>query len=261
MITIKNYVSVDTVEEAYDLNKKRNNQVLGGMCWLKMMNKDVNTAIDLSKLNVKSIDEDETCFRIGAYVTLRELEMSTSFNEYTNGGMKKAVEHIVGVQFRNCATIGGSIWGRFGFSDLLTFFLSLDAKVELYPTGIVSLKEFRDMKVNNDILLSVIVDKKPLKVAYQTIRNQSTDFPVLACACSNVDGKYNTAIGARPGKAMLVEDDNNILAEVNEETIKAYSEYVMNRVDTISDSRASGEYRKRMVKVLVSRCMKEMEGI
>lgn len=260
MITIKNYVSVDTVEEAYDLNKKRNNQVLGGMCWLKMMTKDVNTAIDLSKLNVNSIDEDETSYRIGAYVTLRELELNESLNQYTQNGMKKAVEHIVGVQFRNCATIGGSIWGRFGFSDLLTFFLSLDAKVELYPTGIVSLKEFRDMKYNNDILLSVIVDKKVEKVAYQTIRNQSTDFPVLACSVAKVDGKVFTSIGARPDKAVLVEDENNILAEVNESTIQAYSEYVMNAVKTHSNARASAEYRKRMIKVLVSRCLKEMEA-
>ena len=39
---------------------------------------------------------------------------------------EKSLRHIVGVQFRNCATIGGSIWGRYGFSDVLTMFLAMD---------------------------------------------------------------------------------------------------------------------------------------
>ena len=35
------------------------------------------------------------------------------------------------------ATVGGSIWGRFGFSDVLTVFLAMDSYVELYKGGIV----------------------------------------------------------------------------------------------------------------------------
>lgn len=47
--------------------------------------------------------------------------------------MKESLRHIVGVQFRNLATVGGSLWGRFGFSDVLTLLLALDAQVELPP--------------------------------------------------------------------------------------------------------------------------------
>ena len=53
-------------------------------------------------------------------------------NTYTHDAVKNAVKDIVGVQFRNMATIGGSIWGRFGFSDVLTVFLAMDSYVELY---------------------------------------------------------------------------------------------------------------------------------
>ena len=38
---------------------------------------------------------------------------------------------------RSMATVGGSIWGRFGFSDVLTVFLAMDSYVELYKGGIV----------------------------------------------------------------------------------------------------------------------------
>ena len=65
-------------------------------------------------------------------VSLRQLETDTGLNAYTQGAVKDAVKDIVGVQFRNLATVGGSIWGRFGFSDVLTVFLAMDTEVELF---------------------------------------------------------------------------------------------------------------------------------
>ena len=49
-----------------------------------------------------------------------------------NGAFKEALRHIVGVQFRNTATVGGSVFPRYGFSDVLTVFASVDTYVELY---------------------------------------------------------------------------------------------------------------------------------
>lgn len=51
--------------------------------------------------------------------------------------------HIVGVQFRECATFGGSVWGRFGFSDILTGLLALDCEVELAEAGRIPLRGLR----------------------------------------------------------------------------------------------------------------------
>ena len=45
------------------------------------------------------------------------------------------MSHIVGVPFRNCATVGGSVFSRFGFSDLTCALLALDASVVLYRGG------------------------------------------------------------------------------------------------------------------------------
>ena len=35
MLTIKNYVKVKSLEEAYELNQKKSNRVIGGMLWLR----------------------------------------------------------------------------------------------------------------------------------------------------------------------------------------------------------------------------------
>ena len=64
-------------------------------------------------------------FSIGAMVTLRQLELHPGLAAYTDGAVRESVRHIVGVQLRNLATVGGSIYSRFGFSDVLTMFLAL----------------------------------------------------------------------------------------------------------------------------------------
>ena len=77
-----------------------------------------------------TIGETEEAFSIGAMATLRDIEMHEGLNAYCDNAARNAVKDIVGVQFRNMATVGGSIWGRFGFSDVLTVFLALDSYVE-----------------------------------------------------------------------------------------------------------------------------------
>ena len=74
MLTIKRYVRAQSLDEAYTLCQKRANVVLGGMLWLKTQNRTVDTAIDLCDLGLSNIEETPDAFRIGAMVTLRELE-------------------------------------------------------------------------------------------------------------------------------------------------------------------------------------------
>ena len=111
MLKIKSYVKVKNVAEAYELNQKKTALVLGGMVWLKMGNRNISTAIDLSGLGLDTIQEFDDEFVIGCMTPLRELEINESLNEYTHGAIQESLRHIVGVQFRNCATVGGSIWG------------------------------------------------------------------------------------------------------------------------------------------------------
>lgn len=52
MLKIKNYVKAESLAQAYELNQKKNAIVLGGMVWLKMGNRNIVTAIDLSGLGL-----------------------------------------------------------------------------------------------------------------------------------------------------------------------------------------------------------------
>ena len=261
MITIQNYVRAKSLEEAYELNQKRSARILGGMLWLRAGNTAVHTAIDLSDLGLDGISENKKEFSIGAMVTLRQLETHQGLNAYCGGAVAKAVQDIVGVQFRNMATVGGSIFGRFGFSDVLTVFLSMDAYVELYKGGIVSLEEFAAMKKDNDILVRLIVKKHPGSFSYQTVRKSRTDFSVLACAVSKVNGQYRTVIGARPAAAKVFRDEEGVLSKgVNEESIHRFCHMAAAAIPTGENVRGSAAYRTRLIRVLTERGILELEG-
>ena len=72
MFTIKNYVVVEELAEAYELNQKKNNVVIGGIAWLKMGERNIQTAIDLSKLGLDKVEEEEECFKKIGRASCRE---------------------------------------------------------------------------------------------------------------------------------------------------------------------------------------------
>ena len=252
MITIREYFRPASLEEAWTLNQKRTSRVIGGMLWLKMQNAAVGTAIDLSDLGLDKFEETPEGFAVGAMVSLRALETHAGLNEYTNGAMREALRHIVGVQFRNTATLGGSVYGRFGFSDVLTVLLALNASVELYKGGILPLAQFAEMPFDRDILVRVYIPKENAAFFYQSVRPTKTDFPALTCAAARLaDGAYRFAVGARPGRAVVLTPQC-ALGEL--------PEIVSAQVTTGSNLRGSAAYRKHLVRVLVHRAVDELEG-
>lgn len=272
MFYYNQYVRAQSLDEAYELYQKKPNFVLGGMLWLKMKNKTLGTAIDLCDLGLDQIDEDENEFRIGAYATLRQIETHEALNAYTHGAIAESVRHIVGVQFRNVATVGGSIWGRFGFSDVMTIFRALGAKVQLHKAGIMDLDEFAALpRTTRDVLVSVIVPKNAKGVVYLSQRNQSTDFPVLTCAVENRSGRYVAVIGASPYMAEPVWDEDGILDGIadaktdsnaaltdnseNNAKIDKFAEYVAEHIRFGSNIRAGAEYREIICRVLTRRAV------
>ena len=249
MITIREYVRPATLEEAWTLNQKRTSRVIGGILWLKMQQRAVGTAIDLSDLGLDTIEETPEDFSVGAMVSLRSLETNAALNAYTNGALREALRHIVGVAFRNTATVGGSVWGRFGFSDVLTMLLAMNASVELYRGGVVPLRQFAEAPYDRDILVRVHIPREDAVFSYRSVRPAKTDFPALTCAAARLaDGAYRFAVGARPGRAVVLTPQCEL------------PEIVSAQVTTGSNLRGSAAYRKHLIRVLVRRAVDELEG-
>ena len=234
MFHAKEYVKAESLEQAYALNQKKSNVLVGGMMWLKMGNGNRNTVIDLSGLGLGQIEETEEEFRIGCMCSLRDLELHERLNQYFGGVFRECTRWIVGTQFRNGATVGGSIFGRFGFSDILTCMMVLDTYVELYKGGTVSLEEFAKMKYERDI---------------------KTDFPLIAVAAAKKDDMWYLSVGARPSKAALVVRPVQIGCELSEQAKEAVSQFSFG-----SNLRGSADYRKSLAEIYVRRLMEALNG-
>ncbi len=256
MFTIDKYIVAESLEQAYELNKSKRNVIIGGMLWLRMGRKRIQNAIDLSSLGLNTIEEDKDSFKIGCMCTLRDLETHESLNKSFDSVFYKITKHIVGVQMRNLATIGGSIYSRFGFSDILTALLSLDCYVELYKGGIIPISEYVDMPLNNDILVKIIINKDGRKIAYKSHRMSATDLPVLNCAVAKKENEWFVVIGARPMKSKLASfclSENFSKADID----KAVFE-IINNMSFGTNIRGSKEYRRILADVLIKRSIDEI---
>lgn len=253
MFRAEDYVKADSLAEAYELCRKRSSLVVGGMVWLKMTNVTKRTIVDLSGLGLDTLEETGNEFRIGCMCTLRQLEIHEGLNRYFGGVFKECTRHIVGVQMRNCATVGGSVYSRFGFSDILTCMMALETYVELYHGGIMPLEEFVKRPVrrdDKDILVRIIIKKDGRKAAYATQRNSRTDFPLIACCVSRWGNDWYVSVGARPSRAGIVkirDDGFDSLAQMAREAADSFT-YGTN-------TRGSSEYRSRLAAVYIRRLM------
>lgn len=254
MFKAKDYRKAESLQEAYELNQKKSSLLVGGMMWVRMYNSIKLNVIDLSGLRLDQVEEDGNEFRIGCMCTLRRLETHEGLNSCFDNVFRECTRHIVGVQFRNTATVGGSVYGRFGFSDILTCLLALDTWVELYKGGLVPLSEFVNMPYDRDILVHIVIKKDGRKAGYASQRLTRTDFPVIACAAARDQDTWYFSVGARPSKAGLytAEADGRSSGELAAEAAAAF-----HYGDNL---RAGGAYRRHLTEVYLRRLIEQTEG-
>ncbi|AQS59176.1 FAD binding domain-containing protein [Desulforamulus ferrireducens] len=261
MFTIERVLQPATLEEAYQvLNAHVSNTVLGGCAFLRLGSKKIGTAIDLSKLNLDYVLEKAEEIEIGAMTTFRTLETNPTLRECFNGVLPKAVSPIIGVQFRNIVTVGATVYSKYGFSDLLTALLALDTEVELHKGGRMTLIEFLNKSYPKDILTRIFIQKNKRRASYQSLRNSSSDYPILTVAVSELDQKWRIVVGARPLRAQIATKASEALSQskLSAEDIGQAAALAAEELSFGSNIRGSAEYRKAICPVLVKRGIMEV---
>ena len=262
MFTVMEIVQPTTVEEAYSiLTKRKNNQVIGGSTWLRMGSKRIGTAVELSQLNLDYIKEDENHIEIGSMTTFRSLETSEVIENNFGSIIKDSVKDIIGVQFRNVVTIGGTVFSKFGFSDLIVALLALDTEVELVKSGRMNLCDFLNREYEKDLLTKIYIKKSNIKSTYKSLRNAQSDYALLNVSVSRNDDEVKIYVGARPQIATLAVKASEFLSnnELSNENIEKAAQMVSEELVFGTNMRASKEYRSLMSKVLVKRALMEVK--
>ena len=257
MLTFQKLAQPQSLAEAYEiLTAQKNNFLLGGGAFLRLSSARRSMAVDLSDCNLSYIKETGAEVCLGAMVTLRDLELNPSLLQLGCGVVPQAVRHIIGVQFRQSVTVGGSVFGRFGFSDLLPALVVLGTSVHLYKGGIVPLSQFMEQPPQKDILTQVVIPKASCRASYQQMRTSCSDFPLLNVAAAEMNGSWKIAVGARPGRAALAIQAAACLnaGHEPEEAARLAAE----ELSFSGNNRATEAYRRQLCEALTLRAVKEV---
>jgi probable selenate reductase FAD-binding subunit len=261
MLEIENIIFPESLGDALTTVKNDPGAVvLGGCGYLRLGSRKIATAVDLSKLGLDTITETGHSLEIGAMVSLRTLETDPYVNVFASGVLVRAVENIVGIQLRSCVTLGGSVAGRYPFSDPITALLALDAELVFQGAGRISLQDYLAGKGLRDILVKIILPKDERVAAFTSMRKSTTDYAVLNCAVARVGEDYRVIVGSRPSRAIRVEAAEKHLAAngLTRETAEQAGLLAAENLSFGDNPRGSGEYRRKICPVLVKRALIEV---
>ena len=254
----KSYVSVGSWQEAYKLLKASpKNKIIGGGLWLKKGNAEVDTLIDLSKLGLNKIEDKGEYVEIGSMVTQRELEVSPLIKAFGGGVISDAVSQIMGPAFRNIATVGGSIFGKFGFSDLITVLLGFDVELQFYPNMKMKLEEYLAKAGYYDgILTHIRIRNRGEKAFFKKVKATALDYPILNVCVTKTD-KYRVVVGSRPLVATNLNKTCEYLNNGGTDFDKA-SEIALEELKVGDSMATKSDYRKQLAKVYIKRGLEEV---
>ena len=255
---IGSYTRPKNLDEAYSLIVEKRGMPIGGGAWMRTTARKVDLAVDLSKLGLRYITAVGNEIEIGAMATARDIEMSSLLLAGFGSLFKDAMSHIVGVQLRNLITAGGTVAGKYGFSDLMTVLVALNASLCFHGAGEVPMPEFLAAPRETPFLLEKIRVRKGAKAAFQSLRATNNDFAILNACAAFVDGRWRVAVGARPQAARLSEAASAALggdARPSPEMAARAGDAAAAELSFGEDTRGSAEYRRAICAVLVKRAV------
>ena len=257
---VNEYYRASSLEDAYlKLQEDPKNAILGGGLWMKKLGQSYNALIDLSSLGLDKISETEDEVVVGSLVSQREFENYPVIRNLYNDAIGFATREVMGVNFRNIATIGGSIMGRYPFSDVICGLLPYEVCLEFYPSQKMSLEEYLNYKGKlNAILVSIHIKKEKGVGYFKKVKTTALDFPIVNIAVSKINGKYKVAVGARPMVVSLAKKAMEYLnSETNPDFAKA-GEIAASELSFLDNKDASKDYRVELTKVYVRRGLQEV---
>lgn len=290
MYTLRSFERPTTQEEALRvLGQGSNHVILGGTHWLRLSTRAYDTGIDLSLLpNFTTITKDETSsLLVGAGVSYGQLEDHEWVTSWLAGVFSRTLKGIVSRQMRNTATIGGSLYSRFAFSDTLPVLLAADAEVQLARAGWMKIDELlsaspKDLK--GDFLYTLKLPACEGVGSYQAIRITAQDFPMVNVAVvakrTDKGSSWSVTSGARPGVACRCQRTSALLDEfipcdafidqhlsgktpeivLTPDNMKALAEALAQDAEYKSGGHASAAYRNQAAGSLLKKALNELGG-
>ncbi len=250
------------VEDALKVSRESTDTVVfGGGAWLKLSPRLVKRAVLLDDMDLATIETSDDAIRVGAMCTLRMVETHDAIAAIGSGIIVQALRQVMGVGLRNIATVGGSVMGKYGFSDVLPPLLALYAKLMFADAGEVSLASFMASKKRmNDIMLYVTIPRTKSVGFFKKVSTTSLDFSLLNITVCKTRDRVRVVLGSRPGGAMHQDVTSRLDLNTipDEKTLDDVVREVLDAIPLGQNVRASKFYREQLAKTYVRRGVKEV---
>ena len=272
------------LEEAASLVRKYGEDarvIAGGQSLLPMIRTGlVRPSVLISLGSLKDLAAIETAsagsFHVGALTTHRQILRSALLREKT-GILVEAVSRIGSTPVRNFGTIGGNLCHNEMGSDPPSALLVLNAEVEC-----LSLRGRRKMPVSDflsgyfetrldadEILTGIEVPAASVDgtAVYLKHTIRAGDLAIVGVAAllgaENGGGREaRIALGGVGPVPFRATEAERLLREnkLSDEVIEAAAAAAVAMADPLSDAHASADYRRKMVRVFVTRAIKQARG-
>ncbi|MEW6300975.1 MAG: xanthine dehydrogenase family protein subunit M [Thermodesulfobacteriota bacterium] len=275
------YARPDSVEEALALlagGGEGTKVLAGGQSLVPLLNlrmAEVAALIDINGLSALSfIALEGGSLRVGALTRHRQLEVSETVRA-AQPLLSRAAAEVGHLAIRNRGTVGGSLAHADPAAEWPLVAVTLDAQLVLrsqHTTRTVPARDFFLAPLTTaieprELLCEVRFPPGPGQSAwgFQELCRRPGDFALAAVAChlSLDHNKVCTAAAVAVGGAhtvpLWVAEAGEVLrgSRGEEEAVREAAEKAAAAVDPPSDVHASAEYRRRMVKVLTARALRE----
>lgn len=234
----------------------------------------INHLVDISNLDLNYVENADDQIRIGAATDINTISAYPLFLSGPYRALSEAARSHSTPTIRNQATIGGNLCNASPCADLALPLLVMDAVlVATGPNGQrdIPIESFfkgaNFTALNTDeLLLEIRIPQYPQKAAsaFLKLRRQQTaiDVAVVNVATFLFGNKdrckvAGIALGAVGPIALRAKKAESILrgAELNQPIIQKAAATAAQEVRPISDVRATADYRKKMVRVMVQRSL------
>lgn len=278
MQRIEKYHHPRSIEEAIGILEKASGSaaaVAGGTEIVPHLPSNVKALVDISRLGLGVIDARADGVHIGACVTLQEIVDNLSIRNILDGVIREAAFQSATRFIRNAATIGGNLVSSNAAWDIVPALLAADASITLRgPNGARSLAidEFlarrEDHVVAGTILTEIVIPRlnQQTHARFEKLARNSHDAPIVTVVVrwTILNGTLQNirvalgGIGDRAQRLRLIETALDGKSPSDDEIERATS-LAAAQLHTVSDVRASAEYRAEMAAVLIHRALRSRE--
>jgi carbon-monoxide dehydrogenase medium subunit len=248
--------------------------VAGGTELVLRAGRSVTDLVDIAHLGLNYIRPSRQGVRIGAATTLAALEQSPHIQRLANGILATAVATCGTIQRRNVATIGGNLTTASRAADTATPLLALDANVVLQGWRTkrhVPLTEFfrglHPKVANGSLLTEIVIPPRQPHTAwsFQRFGRTEMDIAVVNVAAGlQLDRRgrctwIRIALGAVAPRPTRAPEAEAVLADclLSKTRIERAADTAAREIRSITDVRASAEYRTDLSRVLLRRALAE----